>query len=120
MGVAGRESDIGIIPTGSGPIFLSSLNCDGIDNDILECSSQSITGTSSCTHQADAIVHCEGNKYIVSLSSDCSVHTIVHDYIIKEQLLLMSYIYYLCKADVKKCLKLVQDIYIGLAFSHKY
>ncbi len=64
LGSAGRVTSIGVIPLGTGPIFLSTLRCSDEDKTILDCSSISPLGiiTSSCSHNQDVIVHCDGNN----------------------------------------------------------
>jgi len=49
---------------GTGPIYLSSLNCHGNEATLLECMSHArATGVHDCSHQNDAGVHCQGNNY---------------------------------------------------------
>ena len=43
---------------GSGPIFLSNLNCIGNEDNLLECSRYSCN-VQSCSHSNDAGVFCE-------------------------------------------------------------
>ena len=45
---------------GTGPIFLSTLNCDNLDNSIIECPKTAPIGLTKCTHSQDVYVQCEG------------------------------------------------------------
>ena len=45
---------------GVGPIFLDRLNCDGNENNLLNCSSERSHGVTSCTHAMDVAVRCPG------------------------------------------------------------
>ena len=47
---------------GTGPIYLSQLNCDGSEATLLECRTFArATGIHDCDHMDDVGVHCEGN-----------------------------------------------------------
>lgn len=43
---------------GTGPIFLSNVNCDGTESSIIECAHDGWGVTGSCTHKDDAGVRC--------------------------------------------------------------
>ena len=50
--------------TGTGPIYLSQLNCDGSEATLLDCATfAKATGIHNCDHTDDVGVHCEGNKF---------------------------------------------------------
>ena len=51
---------------GSGPIFLSNVQCTSSKSSLLLCTSSPILSTSTCTHARDAGVRCEG---LCSISS---------------------------------------------------
>lgn len=44
---------------GTGPIFLSSLNCNGMETSLLDCEAFASTGVHSCDHSMDIGVYCE-------------------------------------------------------------
>ena len=46
---------------GTGPIYLSNLNCQGTETSLLECSSQPV-GLHSCSHVQDVNIECEGKS----------------------------------------------------------
>lgn len=62
LGDAGTETAIGVIPKGTGPIFLSALDCRNDEERLLDCSFNSALGinTISCSHNLDVTIHCEG------------------------------------------------------------
>ena len=80
MGTAGERN----MTRSDGPIFLRSLFCDGSEGNLLGCESGAFFGitTSDCSHNRDATVHCEGNKYIsVCCKHLCPVqmqHFVIH------------------------------------------
>ncbi|XP_064597702.1 uncharacterized protein LOC135464136 [Liolophura sinensis] len=45
---------------GSGPIWLSGLQCLGTENSLLECPHDDVVNTTLCTHAEDVIVSCYG------------------------------------------------------------
>ena len=46
---------------GTGPIYLSQLNCDGSEAKLLDCATfAQATGIHTCDHMDDVGVHCEG------------------------------------------------------------
>ena len=49
----------GVFGPGSGPIFLSRLNCDGTESSLLDCNSLR-TITNRCDHTVDVAISCEG------------------------------------------------------------
>ena len=56
---------------GTGPIYLSSLNCHGSEANLLECVTHArATGVHDCSHLNDAGVHCQGNNY--RSGTDCA------------------------------------------------
>lgn len=47
--------------SGTGPIFLSELDCTGTESSLLDCNTfATATGIHSCSHSMDAGVYCEG------------------------------------------------------------
>ena len=53
---------------GSGPIFLDQLECDGTENDLLQCSARHPLGLQvMCDHSEDAGIRCQGNLYVCIL-----------------------------------------------------
>ena len=48
---------------GSGPIFLNNVICTGDEMTLLDCSSDPIGMTGSCTHEDDAGVQCRSSKF---------------------------------------------------------
>ncbi len=46
--------------SGSGPIFLDQLTCDGSESSLLDCSSRQPLGLHTCDHSQDIGVQCEG------------------------------------------------------------
>ena len=49
---------------GTGPIYLSQLNCDGSEATLLDCETFArATGIHTCDHMDDVGVHCQGNKF---------------------------------------------------------
>ena len=66
--------------SGSGPIWLDYLYCDGNENSLLNCSHRGIGATALlCDHSDDVGVHCPGIKALLNVSiiprlfSYCSV-----------------------------------------------
>ena len=53
----------GSVASGSGPIFLSDLNCEGTETSLLQCMRQDNqpTGLHNCVHQQDVAIRCTGN-----------------------------------------------------------
>ena len=45
--------------SGTGPIFMSSLNCNGTETSLLDCDFFSTTDIQNCDHSMDIGVHCE-------------------------------------------------------------
>ena len=45
---------------GTGPIFLSHLNCEGGESGLLDCDKHSTLGLVECSHAEDAGVVCPG------------------------------------------------------------
>ena len=43
--------------TGTGPIFMDDVSCDGDEDNLLSCSSKPI-GSNNCVHSEDAGVNC--------------------------------------------------------------
>ena len=64
----------GSVAGGTGPIFLSELNCLGTESSLLECSRQDnqLTGLHDCTHQLDAAIRCRGTSRGAALSGHTS------------------------------------------------
>ena len=54
--------------TGSGPIYLSNVECGGSEASLLSCISDPI-GVHNCDHSQDAGVRCEGTS--TGLISEC-------------------------------------------------
>ena len=48
---------------GSGPVFLSELNCTGTEHTILECHND-YYAAQTCGHYKDAGVQCLGRQYL--------------------------------------------------------
>ena len=49
---------------GTGPIYLSELNCDGSEAMLLDCGTfADATGIHDCDHKDDVGVHCQGNAF---------------------------------------------------------
>ena len=48
--------------SGSGPIFLDQLNCDGSEERLIECRTIRPTGLYDCSHSEDAGVRCIGKS----------------------------------------------------------
>lgn len=44
---------------GLGPIYLDDVSCVGTENRLIDCSSQSPSGTHNCDHSEDAGVVCQ-------------------------------------------------------------
>lgn len=59
---------------GTGPIYLSQLNCDGSEATLLDCETFTrATGIHTCDHMDDVGVHCQGN--ISSGGSTPAIHS---------------------------------------------
>jgi len=52
----------GTVASGSGPIYLSDLHCNGDEMSLLDCARQDNqpTGLQSCGHEQDVAVRCTG------------------------------------------------------------
>lgn len=50
----------GVFGEGSGPIFLSSLVCDGTEASLFECPAFAEIGIHNCLHNQDVGVTCTG------------------------------------------------------------
>ena len=49
---------------GTGPIYLSQLDCDGSEATLLDCETFArATAIHTCDHMDDVGVHCQGNKF---------------------------------------------------------
>ena len=57
----GRQTADKIIPNGNGPIFMAALDCSSEEDSLLDCPYYSSIGITSCSHNLDAAVSCEGN-----------------------------------------------------------
>ena len=51
--------------SGSGPIFLDQLNCNGTERSLLECPPSRPTGLHDCSHNKDAGVRCIGKSEVI-------------------------------------------------------
>ena len=54
------KRDDGITVPGSGPIFLSTLDCDANMDNILSCRRSAPIGITNCMHSQDVYVRCQG------------------------------------------------------------
>ena len=70
--------DHGAFASGSGPIYLSNLKCDGTESSLLECLRQDNqpTGLHSCEHHNDVAVRCRGNMNVMYFGMHWSLHGI--------------------------------------------
>ena len=52
----------GAVVSGSGPIYLSDLNCDGSETSLLDCRRRNNqpTGLQTCEHSHDVSIRCRG------------------------------------------------------------
>lgn len=50
----------GKFPSGSGPIYISQLNCSGTERNLWQCATQLDRGKNYCGHKEDATVVCSG------------------------------------------------------------
>ena len=52
----------GTFASGTGPIYLSDLNCDGTEMNLLDCArlDNQPLGLQSCEHQQDVAIRCRG------------------------------------------------------------
>ena len=51
---------------GTGPIFLSQLECSGQEQSLLDCSSGLPVGLHQCDHAADVALQCLGTHFITA------------------------------------------------------
>lgn len=63
------EQGGGISVPGSGPIFLSTLECDANDDNILRCRRNDPIGITNCVHSQDVYVRCQGNWTTMTYST---------------------------------------------------
>ena len=49
----------GVYPSGTGPILLDHVQCNGMETELVDCSHDGI-GTASCSHSNDVGVECQG------------------------------------------------------------
>ena len=61
---------------GTGPIFISGLFCQGNEPNLLSCP-HSLVHSSSCSHNYDVGVKCEG-QYYVHVTYDCDAQNVMH------------------------------------------
>ena len=54
--------------SGSGPIFLDQLNCEGTEGRLIECRTIRPTGLHDCSHSQDAGVRCIGKSEVFESS----------------------------------------------------
>ena len=53
----------GVFGEGDGPIFLSSLACDGTERSLLDCHAFAEIGIHNCLHSQDVGVTCIGKEF---------------------------------------------------------
>ena len=59
--LSGAQVDV-FFGTGVGPIYLSDVQCTGMETNILNCSHGNQLGITTCDHAQDASIRCEGKR----------------------------------------------------------
>ena len=61
---SGAQVDV-FFGAGMGPIYLSDVQCTGMETSILNCSHGNQVGITTCDHTQDAAIRCEGRSEAV-------------------------------------------------------
>ena len=77
---------------GTGPIYLSELNCHGSEATLLDCGTfADATGIHDCNHKEDIGVHCQGNVFCKCMNHRlCTIVTVYFEayytFVLKQKL----------------------------------